>query len=97
LRLEVLTLYDLAKGTLAKYVQDQVAILVSRFLRPQNVVHVEDIVAILIVISIVLDALAWLRQDSPRVPRRLVFEAGIANPVCRWEMGGESLQWLHVR
>lgn len=39
------------------------------FFRAQNVVYVEDVVAILVVVAIVLGALAGLRQDSARVPR----------------------------
>lgn len=41
--------------------------LVAIVLVPENIVDIEDVVAILVVIPIVLDTLARLRQNSSRV------------------------------
>lgn len=41
--------------------------LVAIVLVPENIVDIEDVVAILVVIPIVLDTLAGLRQNSSRV------------------------------
>lgn len=56
----------------------------ASFLTAEDIVHIEDIVTILVVIAIVLDALARFRQHPSRVPGRFIFERGVAYPVgCR--------------
>jgi hypothetical protein len=55
----------------------------TSLLRPENVINIKYIVTILIVKSIILHTLARLCEDSARVSRRLVFEARIANAICR--------------
>lgn len=42
--------------------------LVTIILVPENVVDIEDIVAILVIVPIILDTLARLCQHSSRVP-----------------------------
>lgn len=64
------------------------------FLRAQNIVDVENIVAVLVVVAIVLDPLARLSQNSARVSRRLVFEAGIADAIGGGEVNRQSLEGL---
>jgi hypothetical protein len=70
--------------------------LVASFLGAQNVIHVEDIIAVLVVIAIVFGALAGLCQDSARVPRRLVLEARVADAICGRQMGRQSLERLVI-
>lgn len=48
---------------------------------PKNIVHVKNVIAILVIIAIILDAFAWLGQNSSRVARRLVFECWITDSV----------------
>jgi hypothetical protein len=94
---EILALDNLSKRSLAQNVQNEVAvpatvrlwktkkanILVSRVFRAQNVVHVENVIALLVVIAIILHTLTGLGQNPPRVPGRFIFEAGIADSVGR--------------
>lgn len=70
--------------------------LVASFLGAQNVIHVEDIIAVFIVVAIVLGALAGLCQDSARVPRRLVLEARVTDAICGRQMGRQSLERLTI-
>jgi hypothetical protein len=65
---------------------------VTGFLRAKDIVDVENVVAVLVVVAIVLDALARLGQDSARVSRRLVFEARIADAIGGGEVDGQSLE-----
>ena len=94
LRLHVLALYHLAEGTLAKDVEDQIAVLVAGLLGAQDVVDVENVIAILVVVAIVLDSLARLGQHSARIARGLVFETRVADAVGRGEVDGERLERL---
>jgi hypothetical protein len=43
-------------------------VLVTGFLATENIVNVKDVIAILIIISVILDTFARLGQYSPRVP-----------------------------
>ena len=94
---EILALDNLSKRSLAQNVQNEVAvpatvrlwktektnILVSRVFRAQNIIHIENIIALLVVIAIILHTLAGLGQNPPRVPGRFIFEAGITDSVGR--------------
>lgn len=64
LRLQVLTLDDLAEGALAEYIENQVSILMVRLFRSQNVVNIQDIIAVLVIVSIILDSLARFCKDT---------------------------------
>ena len=66
------------------------------FFRAENVVHVENVVAVLVVETVVFETLARLREHSPWVARRLVFEMGVADAVGRRQVDSESLQGLDV-
>lgn len=57
--------------------------LVPCFFRSQNIVNVENVIAIFVVVSIVLRSFAGLGEDAAGVARGFVFEIGIANTVGR--------------
>jgi hypothetical protein len=61
---------------------------VTRLLGTKDVVDVENVIAILVVIAIVLDTFTRLSQDSTGIARRFVFEAWVANAVCGRQMNG---------
>lgn len=75
-------------------IQGRYNILVARLFRSKDVIHVENVVAVLIVIPIVLCSLAGFSKDASGISRRFVFETGIAYSVCRREMGCKCLQGL---
>jgi len=79
--LEVLTFHHLSECALTQHIKDQITILVARFLRAEDIVDIEDVVAILVVITIILDALAWFREDATWIARGLVVEATVAQLV----------------
>lgn len=92
LGLEVLAFDDLPECSLTKDIKDQIAILVPIVLVPKYVVDIENIVTVFIVKSIVLDAFAWLCEDTSWVSRRLVFELRIANTVGGGKLRGQCLK-----
>ena len=65
--LQVLTFHNLTKCPLAEYIQDQISAFFARVFTPQYVVYIENIIAILIIIAIILDTLAWFGQYSSGV------------------------------
>lgn len=65
------------------------------FFRAQNVVDIENVVTVLVVETIILQALAWLRENSPWITGRFVFEMWIADAVGGREMDGQCLQRLN--
>lgn len=60
----------------------------------EDVVDVEDVIAVLVVVAIVLDPLARLGQNTARVARRLVFESGVADAIGGGEVHSERLEGL---
>jgi len=72
-------------------VEREDAILVPGLLGPQNVVDVENVIAVFVIVAIVLQALAGLGQHAAGVARRLVLEAGVADAVGGGEVDGERL------
>lgn len=66
----------------------------TSLLASEDVIDVENIITILIVISIIFNAFARLGQDAAWIPRRLVVEARIANAIGCRKMGCQSLKWL---
>lgn len=66
----------------------------TRLLRTKDVVDVENVIAVLVVVAIVLDTFTRLGQDSTGIARRFVFEAWVANAVCSRQMNGQSLKGL---
>jgi hypothetical protein len=67
---------------------------VAGFFAAEDIVDVEDIIAVLIVISIVFNSLAGFGQYSSGVPRRLVVEPRVANAIGCGEVGGKRLKRL---
>jgi hypothetical protein len=76
--LHVLALYDLAERALAENVQNQVLVAV---LCTEPVVNVENVVIVLVVISVVVGGLARLCEYAAGVVGRLVSELGVADVV----------------
>lgn len=68
--------------------------LVACFLASQDIVDVQYVVTVLIVVTIILDSLAGLCQNSPWVSRGFVVEAGVAYPICSREVRGQGLERL---
>lgn len=69
-------------------------VLVASLLGPKNIIDIENIVAILVVIAVVLAPFARLREDSSWITGGLVFEARVAYPVCRRQVNGKRLKGL---
>ena len=97
LRLQVLALDDLAKRSLAQHIENQVAVLVSRLFRSQDVVDIENVIAVLVVVTVVLDSFAGLGENTARIARGLVVESAVAQLVRHGQMGGQRLQGLWGR
>lgn len=68
----------------------------TSFFRSENVVNIEDVVAVFIVVTVVLEALAGLGEHSPWVARRLVFEVRVADAVCRGQVNSKRLEGLYA-
>lgn len=66
----------------------------SSFLRSEDIIDVEDVIAVLVIIPVVLGTLARLGKNPTRVARGLVLEAGVANPVRCRQVNSQSLQGL---
>lgn len=64
LGLQVLAFHDLTESTLTKDVQNEISILVPSLLRSKNVIDIKNVVAVVIVETIVLRAFARLGEDS---------------------------------
>lgn len=56
-------------------------LLMTSLLRAQDIIYIEDVIAVLVVIAVILYSLARLGKNAPRIPRRLVLEAGVAYSV----------------
>ena len=54
----------------------------TSLLGPENVINIKYIITILVIESIILHALARLREDAAGVSRGFVFETRIANSIC---------------
>lgn len=57
--------------------ETRMAILMICFLTSENIVDIQNIVAVIIVITIVFDAFTWFRKHAARIPRRLILERWI--------------------
>lgn len=91
LRLEVLAFHYLTEGSLAENIKNEVTIFVVCVVAAENVIDIEDIIAVLIVVAVILGALGWLGKDSARIARTLILEIGVADSVCRWQLCGQRL------
>lgn len=56
-------------------------ILVAAVLVTKDIIYIEDVVAVLVVVAIVFDTLARLRENPTRILRGLIFEYWIADAV----------------
>jgi hypothetical protein len=54
---------------------------VSGLLTAEYVINIQYVVAVIIVIAIILDALAWFCENSARVSGRLVLECRITDSI----------------
>lgn len=55
---------------------------VAILLTTEDVIHVEDIIAFLVVVSVILRPFTWLGKHPTWVARGFVFERRIADVVC---------------
>lgn len=94
LRLQILAFHNLSKCSLTQHIQDQVSVLVPSVFRAQYVVDIQNIVTILVVVPIVLDAFARFRENTTRVSSRFVFEPGVADAIRRGQVRCQRLQGL---
>lgn len=62
-------------------------VLVTGLFTAEDIVHVKNIIAILVIVAIVLNPLTRLRQYTPRIPRGFIVEAWIAYAVSRRKVG----------
>lgn len=56
--------------------------LLVTLLCAKPIVHVEYVIIVLIIITIIVDRLAWLGEDTSRIMGRLIFKGGIADVEC---------------
>lgn len=68
-----------------------VVLLVICFFTPKNIVNIKNIIAIIIIVSVIFRAFTRLRQYPARVTGRLVFKTGVAYSVGGRKMCGKSL------
>ena len=61
---QILTFDHLTERALAKDIQYEIPVFVTIFFIPKYVVDEQDIVTILIIVSIILDSFAWLGEYS---------------------------------
>lgn len=66
----------------------------TSFLTAEDIVDVEDIIAVLVVIPVILNSLAGFSQNTSRVSRRLIIESGVADTIGSREVSCERLKWL---
>ena len=57
-------------------------LLVTAIFVAKDIIDIENVVAILIVVAIVLNAFARFRENAPRILGRFVFECWVAYSVC---------------
>lgn len=66
----------------------------TSLLATQDVVDVKDVIAVFVIVTVVLHALARFRQHTPRVPRGLVVEVRIADAIRRRKVRCQGLKGL---
>ncbi len=62
------------------------------FLTAENVVDVKNVIAVLVIVTIVLDALTRFGEHSSGISRRFVLESRIAYAVSGRKVGSQRLQ-----
>lgn len=78
---QILTLHDLPESTLTEDIQNEISILMCCLFVAQYVVDIQNVVGIIIVISVVLDTFTRLGEDTARVTRGLVLKVRVTDPV----------------
>lgn len=66
-------------------------------LTAEDIVHIENVITVLIIVTVVLHTLARLGQYSARVPRRFVVEVRIANAIRCGEVTRQGMEGLWKR
>ena len=66
----------------------------ARFFGTKNIVDIKNVIAVLVVVTIILDTFAWLGEYSTRVSGGLVVELGIAQLIRRGQMRRQCLERL---
>lgn len=66
----------------------------TSLIRSQDIVDVENVVAIFVVVPIILRSFARFGEHSARVSRGLILERWIADTISGWELCRESLERL---
>lgn len=80
-RFHILTFDNLAEGSLAENVKNEV--FVMTLILAQPIINVENVVVIFVIESVVMDRFTRFRQNSSRVVCCFITEGGIANAVGR--------------
>lgn len=68
----------------------------TSFLTAKDIVDVEDVIAVLVVIPVILNSLAGFSQNTSGVPRRLIIKCGVADTIGSREVSCERLKGLVV-
>lgn len=68
----------------------------TSLLTTQDVIDIENIIAILVIIAIILHTLAWFGQHATRVSRGLVVEVRVADAIRRRKVGRQRLEGLRM-
>ena len=79
---QILTLHHLSESTLTQHVQYQIPIFMRCLFAAEYVIHIEDIVGVVVVVTVVLHTFAGFGENSTRVPRRLILKVWVTYPVC---------------
>ena len=67
------------------------------FFRPKPVIDVEDVIVVLIIITIIVNGLARLGENSSRIMRRFVFKCRVAYMIRIDDVCCQQSQWLLMR
>lgn len=67
------------------------------FFAAENVIDIQNVVAVFVVVAVVLDSLARFRENTSWVLGRLIFERRVANAVRCRQVGRKRLERLQIR
>lgn len=68
--------------------------LVAGFFTPQNIIDIQDVVTLLVIITVILDSFAGFGEDPPRVPGGFVVKSGVADAIRGRKIRGQRLKRL---
>lgn len=66
----------------------------ARFFTPQDIVDVQNVVTLLVVITVILDPFAGFGENASRIAGRLVVESRVADAIRGREIRGQRLKRL---